>query len=63
METKIKCPDCGRCIGFINSTDKLNSILKVVLKIPINIEKNEHIFHTTCPRCKNEVYLIIGFKN
>ena len=48
METKIKCPDCGRCIGFINSTDKPN---------------NEHIFHTTCPRCKNEVYLIIGFKN
>lgn len=39
METKIKCPDCGRCIGFINSTDKPNSILKVVLKIPINIEK------------------------
>ena len=26
METKIKCPDCGRCIGFINSTDKLNNL-------------------------------------
>lgn len=63
METKIKCPDCGRCIGCLNSTDNDSNILKVVIKIPLEIKEKEHIFHTTCPRCKKEVYLIIGFKN
>lgn len=26
MEQKMKCPHCGRCIGFVQSTDVENSV-------------------------------------
>ena len=63
MEQKIKCQHCGRCIGFVQSTDKENGIFEVSVEEPKQHTKKEHIFHCTCQRCKNEIYILMGFKN
>lgn len=63
MEAKIKCPNSNRCIGCIVSTDSKNGILKTMLDLPKKLNEKENVFHTTCQRCKKEIYILIGFKN
>lgn len=63
MEQRMKCPHCGRCIGFVQSTDVENSVFSITKNKPNIIGKKERIFHCTCQRCKEEVYILIGFKN
>ena len=63
MEAKIKCPNCNRCIGCIVSTNSKNGILKTMLDLPKKLNEKENVFHTTCQRCKKEIYILIGFKN
>lgn len=63
MEIDIRCPHCNRCVGKTTSTDPENSVFKV-FKIPIETTSpKERLFHTTCQRCKKEIYFIMGFKN
>ncbi len=63
MEQKMKCPHCGRCIGFVQSTDDENSVFSIIKNKPKIIGKKERTFHSTCPRCKEEIYVLMGFKN
>ena len=63
MELEIRCPHCNRCVGKTYSTDPENSVLKV-FKIPIGTSNpKERIFHSTCQRCKKEIYILMGFRN
>lgn len=64
MEQRMKCPHCGRCIGFVQSTDdEKNTIFSITKNKPKIVGKKERIFHCTCQRCKEEVYVLMGFKN
>lgn len=67
MEQKMICPheNCKRCIGYFNlhSTDIENSYYKILTNEPIKLKKKERYFHFTCKRCKNEIYILLGFKN
>lgn len=63
MEQKMKCPYCGRCIGFVQSTDDENSVFSITKSEPKIVGKKQRTFHCTCQRCKTEVYILMGFKN
>ena len=34
-----------------------------MLDLPKKLNEKENVFHTTCQRCKKEIYILIGFKN
>lgn len=63
MEYKLKCPhkNCGRCLGMFQTTDEQGSVCNVYATPPKKIGKKQHIFHCTCQRCKQEVYVLMGF--
>ena len=63
MEQKMKCPYCGRCIGFVQSTDDENSVFSITNSEPKIVVKKQRTFHCICQRCKSEVYILMGFKN
>lgn len=64
FENKMRCPHCGKCIGVFNSSDEKNSIAKVVKSKPIiEIGQKENAIETKCPRCKEIIYIHIGFKD
>ena len=65
MEIKLKCPhkDCGRCLGIFQTTDDENSFCKTFINPPKFIGKKQNIFHSTCKRCKREIYILMGFVN
>lgn len=65
MEKKLKCPhpQCGRCAGVFVYTDEENTICKVDTQPPKEIKEKQQVFHTTCQRCKKEIYIIMGFKD
>lgn len=62
MELKIRCPQCNRCIGIFSFTDQKNSIFEVSKKPFAEIKRNDYCFHSTCLRCKKEIYVLMGFK-
>lgn len=41
MEQKMKCPHCGRCIGFVQSTDNENSVFSITKSEPKIVGKNK----------------------
>lgn len=61
MEQKMKCPYCGRCIGFVQSTDDKNSVFSITKSEPKIVGKKQRTLH--CQRCKAEVYILMRFKN
>ena len=64
MEQRMKCPHCGRCIGFVQSTDdEKNTIFSITKNKPKIVGKKERTFHCTCQWCKEEIYILMGFKN
>ena len=63
MEQKMKCPYCGRCIGFVQATDDENSVFSITKSEPKIVGKKQRTFHCTCQRCKEEIYILMGFKN
>ena len=63
MEQKMKCPYCGRCIGFVQSTDDENSVFSITKSEPKIVGKKQRTFHCTFQRCKAVVYILMGFKN
>lgn len=60
---KMRCPSCKRCIGIFVASDGDNSIAKVLPKPMQTIGQKEHIFETVCPRCKEKIHVLMGFKN
>ena len=38
-------------------------LLAAQLDLPKKLNEKENVFHTTCQRCKKEIYILIGFKN
>ena len=48
MEQKMKCPYCGRCIGFVQSTDDENSVFSITKSEPKIVGKKQRTFHCTC---------------
>lgn len=62
MEQKMTCPHCGRCIGFFQSTDVENSSFSITKNKPNNVGTKERFLHYTCKRCKEEVYILLGWK-
>lgn len=44
MEQKMKCPYCGRCIGFVQSTDDENSVFSITKSEPkiVGKKNKEH---------------------
>lgn len=63
MEQKMKCPHCGRCMGFVQSTDDENSVFSITKNKPKIVGNKQRTFHCTCQRCKEEVYILMGFTN
>ena len=65
LEIKLKCPheNCGRCLGVFQTNDDKNSFCKLFTKPPKQTQSKENIFHSTCKRCKQEIYILMGFKN
>ena len=63
MESKMRCPHCGRCVGVLQSTDVENSVFEISVDKPKLRSKKEKLFHCTCQRCKKEIYILMGFKN
>lgn len=47
MEQKMKCPFCGRCIGFVQSTDDENSVFSITKSEPKMVGKKQRTFHCT----------------
>lgn len=41
MEQKMKCPHCGRCIDFVQSTDNENSVFSITKSEPKIVGKNK----------------------
>ena len=63
MEQKMKCPHCGRCLGVCTITNVNESSCTITAKPPKQQSNKEHIFHSTCQRCKNEIYVVMKFLN
>lgn len=63
-EKEMRCPHCGKCIGVFNASDSENSIAKVVKSKPrIKSGQKETAMETKCPRCKEIIYVHMGFKD
>ena len=62
MQLKLYCPHCGRCLGECNSTDDQASC-KMLISRPKVIAKKHFIHDMKCMKCKNEVFIVMEFKN
>jgi len=61
-ETKLFCPNCGRCLGECSSSDD-ESIEKVLTQKPKVIKKKQMIHQMKCVKCKSKLYISMEFIN
>ena len=62
MKLKLFCPHCGRCLGECNSSDD-TSDCRVLVNAPRNSKKKRFIHNMKCQKCKNEVFIVMEFKD
>lgn len=62
MQMKLFCPHCGRCLGECNSSDG-QSVCKVLVSPPNRLGKKYFIHDMKCMKCKNEVFILMEFKD
>lgn len=62
MEQKIFCPHCGRCLGECFGSDSTSS-LKTLIRSPRVTEKKHFIHNMKCVKCKQEVFILMEFKD
>ena len=56
MEYKMRCSHCGRCLGIYQSTSGKDGVC-IISKTPQKEDPKGQTFHSTCQRCKNEIYV------
>ena len=56
MTEKLKCPQCGRCVGIsiANGLEVYTQVFK-----PQKIPKNKAVICKTCQRCRIPYYLLV----
>ena len=62
MDLKLYCPHCGRCLGECNASDN-SANCKVMIVRPSRISNKHFIHNMKCVKCKNEVFILMEFKN
>ena len=60
MDIKLYCPHCGRCLGQCLSSSSA-SRCKVLVSPPNKIKSKYFIHNMKCFKCKNEIYILMGF--
>lgn len=63
MKLTIKqyCPHCGRCIGYVTSSDDSNAC-RVLVDKPKKLRKTEMMHEMLCTRCKEPLYIVMGYE-
>lgn len=59
---KLFCPHCGRCLGECNSSND-SSTCKVLVSSPTRIGKKYFVHNMKCIKCKNEIFILMEFKD
>ncbi len=62
MQMKVFCPHCGRCLGECNSSNNEASC-KVLVSKPSRAGKKYFIHDMKCMKCKNEIFILMEFKD
>ena len=62
MKMLMYCPHCGRCLGECYSNDEKTDC-KVLIKSPLRTNKKCFIHNMKCVKCKQEVFILMEFKN
>lgn len=62
MKQKIFCPHCGRCLGECDISDSSGSC-RLLKKQPLEISKKSFIHDMKCVKCKEQVYILMEFKD
>ncbi len=60
MTTKQYCPHCGKCIGFVTSSDDSNDC-RVMVDKPKRLRKTQIMHEMLCTRCKEPLYIVMGY--
>ena len=61
MDVKLFCPHCGRCLGYCTTTDKLGQC-KILISKPEKLKEEHFVHNMKCFKCKNEIYILMGFE-
>ncbi len=61
MNLKLYCPHCGRCLGECVSNDE-KSNCRILINPPTRATGKHFIHDMKCVKCKNEVYILMEFK-
>ena len=61
MQVKLFCPNCGRCLGECNASEE--ATCKVLIAKPKKKKKKHFIHNMKCVKCKNEVFILMEFKD
>ena len=62
MKIKLFCPHCGRCLGECMASDE-TSDCRVLINQPRKTKKKRFIHSMKCKKCKQEIYIVMEFKN
>ncbi len=62
MKQKLFCPHCGRCLGECDSSDD-SSDCRILINRPLRMKKKSFIHNMKCLKCKNEVFILMEFKD
>ncbi len=62
MNLKLYCPHCGRCLGECVSSDE-SSNCRILVNKPTRINSKHFIHDMKCVKCKQEVYILMEFKD
>lgn len=63
MKKDMRCPHCGKRIGVFISSDE-DSTAKVIKSNPNKeIGLKEKYVESKCPRCKEMIYIYMGFED
>ena len=61
MQVKLFCPNCGRCLGECNASEE--ATCKVLIAKPNRIGKMNFINNIKFVKFKNEVFILLEFKD
>ena len=62
MKQKVFCPYCGRCLGECVANDESGKV-SVLKNAPKDTSKKHLIHDMKCVKCKEQVYILLEFKN
>ena len=62
MKQKVFCPYCGRCLGECVVSDDSGGI-NVLKNSPAKTSKKHLIHDMKCVKCKEQVLILLEFKN